>query len=256
MDVFNDYAYYYDFLYLDKDYSGEAAHVDTLLQNHAPGCASILELGCGNGKHAGLLAEKGYSLEAIDFSSKMIELAEERKKELAPGLAAKLNFGVGDVRNARFDRTFDAVISLFHVMSYQTGNDDVLQALQTAEIHLGPGGIFVFDVWYGPAVFTLKPEVRVKRYDHQDFTITRIAEPVHLVNKNVVEVNYEMIVQDKQSGKAKVFSEKHVMRYFFLPELLSLISSTEFELKYCKEWITGQELSEKTWGACLVLQKK
>src|SRR3546814_3756666 len=45
-----------------------------------------------------------------------------------------------DVRTARFDRTFDAVVSLFHVMSYQVTNSDLIETIRTASSHLAAGG--------------------------------------------------------------------------------------------------------------------
>jgi len=59
MKVFENYARYYDLLYHDKDYNAEAKFVHQLLQIHAPETRSILELGCGTGSHAVLLAELG-----------------------------------------------------------------------------------------------------------------------------------------------------------------------------------------------------
>ena len=49
MSVFNEYARYYDLLYRDKDYVGEVEYVHRLLQAHAPGAQSLLNLGCGSG---------------------------------------------------------------------------------------------------------------------------------------------------------------------------------------------------------------
>lgn len=50
--IFNTYAAYYDLLYRDKDYVGEAAYVHDLIQHHAPGAQEVLELGSGTGGHA------------------------------------------------------------------------------------------------------------------------------------------------------------------------------------------------------------
>jgi ribosomal protein L11 methylase PrmA len=52
----------YDLLYTDKDYAGEAAFVAHLLEHYAPGSTTLLELGCGSGIHAGMLAERGYQV--------------------------------------------------------------------------------------------------------------------------------------------------------------------------------------------------
>jgi hypothetical protein len=60
----------------------------------------------------------------------------------------------------------DAVImsafTIFHVFSYQTTNGDLVAALTTAKEHLNPDGILIFDCWYGPAVLSNKPTIRVK----------------------------------------------------------------------------------------------
>ena len=50
-------------------------------------------------------------------------------------------------------------------------NDDVLAAFLTARHHLNPGGIFLFDVWYGPAVLTDRPSVRIKWMAHEEIEI-------------------------------------------------------------------------------------
>jgi hypothetical protein len=50
---------------------------------------------------------------------------------------------------------------MFAVLGYQGENDDVLAALKTAHRHARPGGLFLFDVWYGPAVLHERPSQRV-----------------------------------------------------------------------------------------------
>ena len=51
---------------------------------------------------------------------------------------------------------------MFAVLGYQHTNADVLDALATARAHLDVGGLFAFDVWYGPAVLSERPSERVK----------------------------------------------------------------------------------------------
>ena len=46
MKIFNAYTQYYDLLYTDKDYRGEAAFIDRLLRQYGQG-SELLELGCG-----------------------------------------------------------------------------------------------------------------------------------------------------------------------------------------------------------------
>ena len=53
--VFNAYSKYYDLLYLDKDYIGEAKYVEKQLKNNGINKGDILEFGSGTGKHGRLL---------------------------------------------------------------------------------------------------------------------------------------------------------------------------------------------------------
>jgi SAM-dependent methyltransferase len=137
-----------------------------------------LELGCGTGKHAKLLNEKGFCVHGIDLSKTMLEQALGFENRT-------LSFSFGDVRDYRIERKFDAVISLFHVASYQNTNEDLLQYFKTANVHLNSGDIFIFDFWYGPAVLSEKPENRVKYLEDNRVKIERKAFPVVHYNRNV-----------------------------------------------------------------------
>ena len=161
--VFADYSRYYDLLYRDKDYLSEANYVAGLIHRFNSTAQSILELGSGTGIHASLLAENGFTVHGIERSPEMLaQTLALTEKNVVSGHEL-LAFSQGDIRDIRLNRRFDAVISLFHVISYQTANDDVFSTFQTAREHLNPGGIFIFDIWYGPAVLTDRPAVRIKR---------------------------------------------------------------------------------------------
>ncbi|NBP74006.1 MAG: DegT/DnrJ/EryC1/StrS family aminotransferase, partial [Alphaproteobacteria bacterium] len=106
-----------------------------------------------------------------------------------------------------------AVISLFHVVSYQTTDDDAAAIFATATEHLRPGGLFLFDIWYGPAVLSQQPAVRVKRMQNEQIAVTRTAEPMLHPNANVVDVHYEIFATDLATGRIERIEEDHSMRY-------------------------------------------
>ena len=254
--VFDIYARYYDLLYRDKDYSGESDYVAEHIHKEMPGAVHILELGCGTGTHAEHLARKGYTVHGIDMSEAMLSRATARKASLSTELAQRLSFEVGDVRTLRMKRKYDVVISLFHVMSYQVTNADLAAAFETASAHLRPGGIFLFDFWYGPAVLTQKPEVRVRRLEDNKIKVTRIAEPVMHVNKNVVDVNYQVWIELIETGAIEQVHETHSMRYLFLPELNQMLDRHHLEMIDAKEWLKNDPPSEKSWGVMAVTRMR
>lgn len=255
MMVFDAYARYYDLLYRDKDYAAESKYVHSILAEHAPQAESILELGCGTGRHARHLAEAGYKIAGIDASDGMLAAADSMRAALPAATAERLVFGPGDARTYRTEQQFGAVITLFHVASYQTSNADVSALLQTAAAQCEPGGIFVFDCWYGPAVLTERPETRIKRLEDEEIAITRLAEPNLDTEANRVDVHYEVHIRHKASGAVQVIEETHQMRYFFLPELHALLSACGFTPILAEEWLTRAKPSAATWGLCMAARK-
>jgi SAM-dependent methyltransferase len=254
--VFDAYARYYDLLYRDKDYASESEYVAAHIRNHSPQARHILELGCGTGAHAEHLARMGYTVHGVDLSEAMLARAEARKATLAPDVAARLSFGLGDVRAVRTGKSYDAVISLFHVMSYQTSNADLAATFETASAHLRPGGLFLFDFWYGPAVLTQRPEVRIKRLEDDDIRVMRIAEPVMQERENVVEVNYTVSIELKATKMIERVNETHRMRYLFLPELSCFADTARWSDSKDFGWMKFQELHQDDWAGLFFATKK
>ncbi len=255
MTVFGAYAQYYDALYYDKNYDAETNYLDALIKQFAPQARSIFELGCGTGRHALALAQKGYDVHGIDLSDQMLTQAEALRAENST-FSNNLSFSVGDLRTVRLTKKFDVVASLFHVMSYQTTNAELQAAFQTAAAHVNAGGLFVFDFWYGPAVLTIGSDVRVKRIETDMVKVTRVAEPESQEANNCVNVNFTIFVHDKTLNTTTELHEKHCMRYLFKPELEELFEQHGFELVAFEEWLTGNQQVSSSWGVCAVGRKK
>lgn len=252
MTVFKDYAEYYDLFYRDKDYGAEAGYVAGLVERFAPGAASILDLGCGTGGHDLLLADAGYQVTGIDRSAESIEKA---RTKAGASSSDRLRFETAEIQTLSLEQRFDAVVSLFHVMSYLTDDDDLQRAFHTARRHLEDAGVFVFDCWYGPAVLTDPPAVRVKRVETDEADVVRIAEPDLRINENRVDVHYQVLVRHKATGKTLDVREVHPMRYWFLPEIERMLGTSGFDLLACTEWMSGRRPGRNSWNICVVAGK-
>ena len=250
--TFEAYSHYYDLLYKDKDYAGEADYIHSLIKQFSPKATTILELGCGTGIHASILAEKGYKIEGIDKSEAMLKRALELQSELPLPVSQKLSFLEGDIRTYKSALKFDAVISLFHVMSYMTTNEDLNLAIQTAKKHLKHDGIFIFDCWYGPGVMFDKPISRVKTFENNSVSINRTSIPKIYPDKHIVDVTFEISIHDKLKNENMKLHELHSMRYLFTDELHSLMKINGLEIIHAEEWMTKKTLAENCWSACYV----
>lgn len=244
--VFDKYSAYYELLYKDKNYEGEVNYIFELLKKNGTSSGNLLEFGSGTGIHARMLGDLGYYVHGIEMSHEMVARASVNKQ---------FSCQQGDITKVKLNKKFDAVLSLFHVMSYLIENQALNSAFRNAADHLNPGGVFIFDFWYLPAVLTQKPDVRVKRIADDKVEVTRIAEPVMNENLNIVEVNYEMFVRNMTSGDVENFSESHNMRYLSLPEIDLFAKNNGFERILSEEFLTGHAPSSSTWGVCVALRK-
>lgn len=142
MPVFDDYAAYYDLLYNDKDYHSEVEYISSLIEKIGIKAAgSLLDIGCGTGKHAAEFIECGYEVFGVDLSSEMLRIAKEN--------VPNCKFKRGRAEDFTIDKQFGIVASLFHVMSYQTSNKELYNSFANIYKHLKPDGLFIFDFWYG-----------------------------------------------------------------------------------------------------------
>lgn len=250
------YADQYDVLYGDKDYEAECDCLEEVFHRYGDDdVEAILDLGCGTGSHAIPLARRGYHVTGVDLSPEMLAQAQ-RKAQASLQLATctRPTFLPGDVRSLDLDQAFDAVLMMFAVLGYQLTNDDVGAALQVVQQHLRPGGLFVFDVWYGPAVLAIRPSDRVKVVPTDDGELIRAASGKLDVRHHLCEVDYRLwrLSGDHLVGTGR---ECHPMRYFFPMELEHWLDGVGITLRALRAFPSLEEpASEQSWNVLGIAQ--
>lgn len=222
------YASAYDLFYQDKDYAAECDLIEEAFRRFGSGeVRRVLDLGCGTGNHAVPLAERGYRVTGVDRSPDM--LARARAKAEANGLGAeKVAFEQGDITRPNVAGPFDAALMLFAVLGYQPTNADVLSALAAARAALRPGGLFLYDVWYGPAVLRERPSDRFRVFETPEGQVLRAASGDLDVHRHLVTVRLRL--WRIEHGRLVAQSEEHhPMRYFFPLELDLFLQQSGFE---------------------------
>ena len=120
---------------------GQASVEDFLLvaevEDLEPGAA--LDLGCGTGANALMLAERGWAVVGVDWAEHAIESATQSAQDR--GLDAR--FLVGDISQWQPADTFDLVISTYAL----PGGDLSRLVLETAAAALAPGGTLIVAEW-------------------------------------------------------------------------------------------------------------
>ncbi|OPY82100.1 MAG: dTDP-3-amino-3,4,6-trideoxy-alpha-D-glucopyranose [Syntrophus sp. PtaU1.Bin005] len=248
-----DYAEAYDALYQDKDYPSECDLVEEIFRKYASGkIRTILDLGCGTGNHAIPLACRGYQVTGVDLAEDMLQQARLKAQFLTTG---QLAFLLRDLRQLSLPDPFDAVLMMFAVLGYSTTNDDVLAALNTVSRHLKPGGLFICDVWYGPAVLVQKPATKEKTIQTPEGTIIRNASGSLDIFHHLCTVHYSL----RYFRNGEIFreaEENHTMRYFFPQELAFFMRQAGLEQIDISDINDLSRLpSEGTWNVLVAGRK-
>ena len=251
--VFGTYSRYYDTLYREKDYEKECGYILSLIKTYGtvePN--SLLDLGCGTGGHAVLLAEHFDRITGIDRSSDMLEIAGEKTS----GVSNRIDLMQSDISDFSLEETFDAAVSLFAVIGYLNTNEAVTNCFTAVRDHLNPKGLFMFDVWYGPAVLSQKPEDRYKIIENDTGKIIRFAGPVLKTMQDTVTVNYRILELDGDRVVNEL-EESHSMRYFFVPEVRYMLETCGFELLDVFPYLEQDtEPGQDDWNVMFIARKK
>jgi tRNA (uracil-5-)-methyltransferase TRM9 len=107
---------------------------------------SVLDLGCGNGRHTVELAKRASLVVGIDLSKRLIKIAEVRVRKL--GLAHKAMFVVGDVLFLPFRKaSFDVVACIAVIHHIPTRGLRRRAVCEMARV-LKNGGLCMITAWY------------------------------------------------------------------------------------------------------------
>lgn len=122
-----------------RDRADVARLIDLL---ELPDGSRILDCPCGQGRHAHLLAEAGYDVDGVDYSSLLLRRAKQR------GTGRRLRYLRADMRHlpTRWTGRFDAIANLFTSFGFFVDPRDDQRVIEEFARVLKPGGVLV---WQG-----------------------------------------------------------------------------------------------------------
>ena len=253
-DIFGSlYSESYDLLYEEKDYEGECDVLERIFSKYAEKpITSILDLGCGTGNYAVRLAQRGYNVCGVDLSESMLEIA--RKK--IQNNPASIQFFHSDISSIQLDRQFDAAIMMFAVLGYQHTNEQITKTLNNICTHLKTGGLLVFDVWYGPAVLSEKPQEKCRVIHSGKDTVIRVTRPELDTFHQFCDVRFNLY-RIREGEPVIETDEVHRMRFFFAQELSLALDFAGFQVVRVGQFPeVERDPIDDSWNIVVVARKK
>jgi SAM-dependent methyltransferase len=99
----------------------------------------------------------------------------------------------GDICTIDLRKRFDVAIAMFAVMGYQTTNEALESALRNAANHLNPGGLLIFDAWFGPTVIAQKLHDKILIVEKGAGSVIRLTRSKLDIISQTVNVNFTVL---------------------------------------------------------------
>ena len=142
MDAYKALAVSYDRLTNDVDYEAVVAFYKEILAQEGVRPRTAVDLACGTGSVARLLAKDGLQVTAVDMSEDMLTVAAEK----CSGMDNSPRFVCQPLQELHLLRGVDLAVCALDSLDYITDPTDCARAIQRIYKALNPGGIFIFDV--------------------------------------------------------------------------------------------------------------
>jgi len=174
--------------------------------------AKMLDLACGKGRFAAIVAEKGLDVTGLDLSTNSISYANQFATD-------HLYFYVHDMRKPFRINYFSLIFNIFTSFGYFNTIDDNLRTLKAVYQGLTPDGYFVLDYLNADYIKANLVKEETLRVDGVQFDIQRWIDK-HFVYKQI---------HIKDKAIEKTFTEK--VQLFDLEEFKELFLASGLQLK-------------------------
>ena len=142
MGAYEALAASYDRLTNDVDYEATVNFYEEILRQEGLKPRTAVDLACGTGSVAAILARRGLRVTAVDMSEEMLTVAQQKTAEMEN----PPRFLCQPLQRLWLDRGVDLAVCALDSLDYITNPAYCAEAIRRIYKALNPGGIFIFDV--------------------------------------------------------------------------------------------------------------
>lgn len=230
-------AGYYDLTHHFRDYRQQSDFIHAAIQKYSSSAKKVLDICCGTGSHALILAEKGYNVTGVDNSQEMLKLARGKVK----ARSRNPKFESGDMFDLKYSQQFDAAYCFGTTLMMLTSLEEFSRFLSSTGKTLKPGGLLIFDVWNGWKMLQATNEMHPSENEttrviwFSNGHINREQRTQHLESA--------FLIQEQDATRIETFTED--LKIFFKDEIQCLLESHGFTV----ETILGNDSLDNVYAA-------
>ncbi len=203
----------------------------------------ILDLACGQGRHAIELAKRGYDITGLDYSEYLLSVASERARKEG----VEVNFIKGDMRELPFENEFDAIYMFFTSFGYFSDEEN-FRVLKEVSKSLKKGGKFLIDL--------SNPIMVIKNFQYESWILTK--DGLICLEQNEfdpVKMRTRTLRLVFKEGK-EINRKEHIVRLYTPAELSYLMELAGLKtIKFYGDWRDFSEYNENSRRLIIVAEK-
>jgi SAM-dependent methyltransferase len=224
--MYDKSAKYYDAIYHFKDYATISSRLRDLINQFNPGASSLLDVGCGTGRHIEYL-QAHYQVAGLDISHEMLNVARNRCPDVP--------FFQGDMTDFDLERSFDVVTCLFSAIGSVKTVENLDRAVLRMTDHLRPGGVVIIEPWFSPENYWVG-KLFANFVDEPDLKIAWMYTSEIEGRVSIFNINY--LVGTPQG--IEYFTERREVGLFTHEEYLAAFSKAGLEVHHNPEGLFGR----------------
>ena len=208
-------------------------------------CKNILELGCGTGRVAIMLAKEGFKVTGIDLSNEMLDVF---RAKIDGSVKDNIELIYGSMADFNLNRKFDLIIVPFRAFQCLTDDKDIENSLKCVKNHLAEDGLFIINVfnpridadnWRSPA------RIQWESLDENtgNYVIKKYSQDKIDAQNRIIYVTFIYEVKDK-SGKLTVLEDKLKLKYHYENNLHGIVENAGLKIKEKFGWYDKKSVEE------------
>lgn len=228
--MYRDYSKFYDLIYSFKDYEKESKLIIDYINKYQKSKGNtLLELGCGSGKHLFYLQNK-FNCLGTDVNKGILNKAKINVK--------KVKFKQLNMIDFSLNQKFDIIISLFSAIGYVKTKANLKKTIKNISNHLKPGGIIIIEPWFSKSEYAGgKPHMNI--YEDKNIKICRMS--VAKVKSNVSILDFHFMVAE-ENKEVYEFRDIHELGLFDKEDYFKYFKEEGIGIKFIKKGLIGRGL--------------
>ena len=234
MSTYEKFAYFYTKGPYPQYTERMAELLPAMLERFGAEPRTILDLACGEGTFAVVMAKKGFQVMGIDLSPQMLQFARKRAEKEN----VNVEFFLHDMRSLPFEERFDLVTCWYDSLNYLLELEDLEKTFAGVWQALKKAGLFIFDMntIYGLAINWQRYPCNIQQDTPE---LLEIHRPSYDFEKNIATLRIVGFVKERRRWTR--MDEEHKERGYSLEEIRQCLKKAGLKELAC--WGSLQEMS-------------